>query len=94
MFFEGLMLNHVQLISQYYVFMVPIFAFLYFPMAVMWCSESLGRQKAPFPLLMWKASKYMGVLALLTGPVLWGKWLGWCRFGCGLGSLLCEMAHP
>lgn len=63
------MLNHVQLISQYYVFMAPIFAFLYFSMAVMWCSESLGQQKASLPLLMWKALKYIGVLALLAGPV-------------------------
>lgn len=67
------MFNHVQLISQYYVFMAPIFGFLYFPMAVMWCSESLGRQKASFPLLLWKAFKYVGVLVLLAGPVFVGK---------------------
>ncbi|MDO4794912.1 MAG: hypothetical protein Q4A28_03100 [Brachymonas sp.] len=33
----------------------------------------LGWQKASFALLMWKAFKYMGVLALLAGPVLVGK---------------------
>ena len=67
------MLAHVQSISRAYVFVVPIFAFFYFSMAVMWCAESLGRQKVSFPLLMWKAFKYVGVLALLAGPVFVGK---------------------
>lgn len=67
------MLVHVQLISRSYVFVAPIFAFFYFWAAVIWCSESLGRQKASFPLLMWKAFKYVGVLALLAGPVFVGQ---------------------
>lgn len=67
------MFTYMQLISRFYIFIAPIFAFLYFPMAVVWCSESLGRQKASFPLLMWKAFKYIGALALLAGPVFVGQ---------------------
>lgn len=67
------MLVHVQIISLAYVLLAPILAFLYFPVAVIWCAESLGRQKASFALLMWKAFKYVGVLTLLAGPVVVGQ---------------------
>lgn len=67
------MFAYAQLAGRAYIVMAPIFVFCYFPIAVMWCSESLGQQKASFPLLMWKACKYVGVLALLVGPVFVGQ---------------------
>ena len=67
------MLIYAQLIARSYIVMATVFVFCYFPIAVMWCSESLGQQKASFPLLMWKAFKYVGVLALLVGPVFVGQ---------------------
>lgn len=67
------MFIYAQLAGRAYIVMAPIFVFCYFHIAVILCSESLGQQKASFPLLMWKAFKYVGVLVLLVGPVFVGQ---------------------